>query len=70
LPSKLRSKLINKLNPSFARIPFLDVNCAPNYSGCPYVLSAICVSATLAEFLLLLLQYKIFPEFMGAELTN
>ena len=67
---QLNSDILSFLIESFKRIPFLDLACAPNYAGCPYVLSAIATSFAIAEFFLLTIQFSCFPEFLGADLPT
>ncbi len=54
----LNIDVLKFLTESFKRIPFLDLSCSPNYSGCPYVLSAIGTSFAIAEFILLKIQFS------------
>ena len=67
---QLNVDILNFLTESFKRIPFLDSSCAPNYSGCPYVLSAIGTSFAIGEIILLFLQFTCFPEFLGSDLPT
>ena len=67
---QLNVDVLKFLTESFERIPFLDLTCSPNYSGCPYVLSAIGTAFAVGEILLLLFQFTCFPEFLGADLPT
>lgn len=60
--------IVNFLLESFDRIPFLDLKCEPNYAGCPYVLSTIATSCTIAEIILLIILFTFFREFLGSDL--
>jgi len=68
--SALNEDILKFLIQSFKRIPFLDLDCKPNYEGCPYVLSASATSFAIVEFFLLKIQFSCFPEFLGVDLLT
>ena len=68
--SQLNKDILVFLEQSFQRIPFVNLDCSPDYSGCPYVLSAIATSFAIAEFILLKIQFSCFPEFLGLNLPT
>jgi hypothetical protein len=70
ITTQLNTDILLFLEESFKRIPFLDLECSPNYSGCPYVLSAIATSFAIAEFILLQIQFSCFPEYLGLNLPT